>query len=48
MDANIDEDVNDAWQDLLDDKTDTAWILAGYEGKVIKIKTKGTGGRAEW
>jgi hypothetical protein len=47
MDANIDEDVNEAWQDLLDDKSDTAWILAGYEGKAIKLKSKGPGGRAE-
>jgi hypothetical protein len=47
MDANIADEVNDAWLDLLDDKSATAWLLAGYEGKNIILKQKGEGGRSE-
>jgi len=48
MDVSVDEGVGAAWQDVMDDKTTTAWCTAGYEGKTLIVtKNKGTGGRAE-
>ncbi|XP_055693245.1 drebrin-like protein [Lutzomyia longipalpis] len=32
-----------AWQDVLDDKTDTDWALFGYEGQTNDLKVVGTG-----
>lgn len=47
MDASIDESVEEKWQEVVDDKSDTAWVLAGYEGKKITVKGSGCGGRSE-
>mmetsp|Transcript_43032 Transcript_43032/g.86998 ORF Transcript_43032/g.86998 Transcript_43032/m.86998 type:complete len:368 (+) Transcript_43032:30-1133(+) len=47
MNCTIDDNISEAWQDLQDDKTETSWLIAGYEGKNIKVTSKGTGGRTE-
>uniref|UniRef100_A0A7S2RWF3 ADF-H domain-containing protein n=1 Tax=Rhizochromulina marina TaxID=1034831 RepID=A0A7S2RWF3_9STRA len=47
MEVAVDSGVGAAWQDVIDDKTETAWCTAGYEGKRIVPKNSGSGGRTE-
>jgi len=48
--VDISDSVTSAWDEVLDDNTETNWMLAGYSenGKSVEMKSKGTGGFTEF